>query len=112
MENLKEKELWCQYFLTNFSKHYTTDFFRVLCSSCFELICEGEGICDEIPKKKKHMVKNHEDAYRLKICHFLLLNILITEVRKTKMMGKSGIFPCQGSTVKQFLFYKVLTKNT
>ena len=51
----------------------------------------------------QHILKNHEDAYRLKICHFLLLNMTITEVRETIIMGKSGIyglFPCQGSSFK------------
>ena len=39
-----------------------------------------------------HMVKNHEDAYQLKKIHFLLLNMTITEVRKTKIMVNSGIY--------------------
>ena len=49
----------------------------------------------------------------LKICNFLLLNITITEVRK-KIMRKTGIyvlFPYRGSTVKQFLFYRVSRKS-
>ena len=50
----------------------------------------------------------------------MLKNLLIfsvecdlTEVRKTKIMGKSGIyglFAYRGSTVKQFLFYRVSRK--
>ena len=44
---------------------------------------------------------------------FLLLDMTITEARKTKVMGKTVIFdfsPYCGSTVKQFLFYKVSRK--
>ena len=36
---------------------------------------------------------------------FILMNMAFTEFRKTKIMGKSGIyglFPCWGITVKQF----------
>ena len=58
-----------------------------------------------------HMVKNHEDVYRLKnLSPFPVeSNMTITEVRKTNIMVKTGIyglFACRGSTVKQFLFYR------
>ena len=37
--------------------------------------------------KEEYMVKNHEDAYRLKKIVTLLLNMRITEVRKQKLWG-------------------------
>ena len=45
-----------------------------------------------------------------KICHFLLLNVTITDTRKNKNMGKTGLYgmsPCRGSTVTYFSFYGV-----
>ena len=47
------------------------------------------------------------------ICHFLLSTVSITESPKNKIMGKSGLYglyPCRGSPVKQFLFYRVSRK--
>ena len=56
--------------------------------------------------ERGHTVKNHDDAYRLKNLSLFTVEY-DHEVRKTKIMGKSGIFglfPCRGSTVKQFCF--------
>ena len=50
----------------------------------------------------------------LKICHFLLSVVSITEGPKNKIMRKSGIHssvPCRDSTLEQFLFYRVSGKN-
>ena len=49
----------------------------------------------------------------LKICHFLQSVVSITEGPKNKIMRKSGIHssaPCRGSTLEQFLFYRVSGK--
>ena len=63
-------------------------------------------------------IVNHKRSYMrmhidYKICHFLLLNVAITEARKQKNIGKTGfhgLFPCRGSTVKWFLFHRVSQK--
>ena len=59
------------------------------------------------------MVKNDEDAYLPKICHFLLSTVSITERPKNKIMKKSGIHssvPWRDSTLKQVLFCWVSKK--
>ena len=60
------------------------------------------------------MVKNDDDAYLLKNCHFLLLNMTTTKARKTKVIGKTRIYdlsPCQGSTVKHFFYTRCPEKK-
>ena len=50
----------------------------------------------------------------LKICHFLPLNLSITEVRKNKNMGKTrfhGSSLCWDSTLEQLLFHRVSKIN-
>ena len=50
----------------------------------------------------------------LKICHFLLSPVSITEGPKNKIMRKSGIHssvPCRDSTLQYFLFYRLSRKN-
>ena len=52
---------------------------------------------------EQHMVRNNEDAYRIKNVSLLLLNVAITEARKTKNMGKTGFYglsPCRGNAVE------------
>jgi len=51
----------------------------------------------------------------LKICHFLLFTLSIAEAGKSKNKGETGIHGpslCRGSTTKQFLFHRVLKKNS
>ena len=58
-----------------------------------------------------NFMRTHID---LKICHFLLSVVSITEGPKNKIMRKSGIHssvPCWDSTLEQFLFYRVSGKN-
>ena len=61
-----------------------------------------------------YVVENDEDAYWLKNLSLLLLNVTITETRKNKNMGKTGLYgmsPCWGSTVTYFSFYEVSKNN-
>ena len=70
---------------------------------------KNENICQGIIWLK--MMRMHID---LKICHFLLLTVSISEAGKLKNKLKIGIHGpslCRGSTTKQYLFHRVLKKK-
>ena len=61
------------------------------------------------------MVKNYEDAYRLKNLSLFIVEYDNKKGQKNKNMGKTGLYgmsPCWGGTVTYLLFHGVSKKNT
>ena len=59
------------------------------------------------------MVKSHEDAYWPDNLSLFTVNCEHYREPKKQNYGKSGLYglyPCRGSPVKQFLFYRVSRK--